>query len=60
MRANLSALTPDIFDILRDLTISIGGEIQFADSINLQVKNNMVRIILLIRKRFVCGNIRGY
>ena len=43
-RTNWSVLTLDIFDILRDLSIDIGGEIQFADSINLQVENNMIML----------------
>ena len=40
-------LTPDIFDILRNQSIGVGGEIQLADSINVQASNNMVEIVLL-------------
>jgi UTP--glucose-1-phosphate uridylyltransferase len=53
-------LTPDIFDILRNQPIGVGGEIQLADSINLQAANNMVETVLLNGKRFDCGSIRGY
>jgi len=53
-------LTPDIFDILRNQSAGIGGEIQFSDSINLQATNNMVETILLNGKRFDCGSIQGY
>jgi UTP--glucose-1-phosphate uridylyltransferase len=53
-------LTPDIFDILRNQSIGVGGEIQLADSINVQAGNNRVETILLNGKRFNCGNIQGY
>ena len=53
-------LTPDIFDILRNQSIGVGGEIQLADSINLQAESNRVETILLNGKRFDCGNIQGY
>ena len=53
-------LTPDIFDILRHQSIGVGGEIQLADSINKQAKNNRVETVLLNGKRFYCGNIQGY
>jgi len=53
-------LTPDIFDILRNQSNGVGGEIQLADSINLQAESNRVETILLNGKRFDCGNIQGY
>ena len=53
-------LTPDIFDILRSQSIGIDGEIQLADSINVQAINNMVETVLLNGKRFDCGSIEGY
>jgi UTP--glucose-1-phosphate uridylyltransferase len=53
-------LTPDIFDILRNQSISAGGEIQLADSINKQAENNKVETVLLNGNRFDCGNIQGY
>ena len=53
-------LTPDIFDILRKQTPGVGGEIQLADSINVQAENNTVEAVILNGKRFDCGNIQGY
>ena len=53
-------LTPDIFDILRNQSIGVGGEIQLADSINKQAENNRVETVLLNGQRFDCGNIQGY
>ena len=53
-------LTPDIFDILRNQSIGVGGEIQLTDSINMQAENNKVETVLLNGKRFDCGNIQGY
>ena len=53
-------LTSDIFDILRNQSIGVGGEIQLADSINTQAENNRVETVLLNGKRFGCGNIQGY
>jgi UTP--glucose-1-phosphate uridylyltransferase len=53
-------LTPDIFDILRNQSIGVEGEIQLADSINIQAENNMVEAVQLIGKRFDCGIVEGY
>jgi UTP--glucose-1-phosphate uridylyltransferase len=53
-------LTPDIFNILKNQEIGIGGEIQLADSINVQALNNMVETVLLNGKRFDCGSVEGY
>jgi UTP--glucose-1-phosphate uridylyltransferase len=53
-------LTPDIFDILRNQVSGAGGEIQLADSINVQAENNRVETVLLNGKRFDCGSIQGY
>ncbi|MDC0580891.1 UTP--glucose-1-phosphate uridylyltransferase GalU [Amylibacter sp.] len=53
-------LTPDIFDILKNQSIGVGGEIQLADSINTQAENHMVETVLLNGKRFDCGTIEGY
>ena len=53
-------LTPDIFDILRNQSIGVGGEIQLADSINKQAENNRVETVPLNGKRFDCGDIQGY
>ena len=53
-------LTPDIFDILRNQSIGAGDEIQLADSINVQAKNNRVEAVFLNGTRFDCGSIEGY
>jgi len=53
-------LTPDIFDILRNQSIGVAGEIQLADSINTQANNNMVETVLLNGSRFDCGSVEGY
>ncbi len=53
-------LTPDIFDILRNQSIGIDGEIQLSDSINAQAINNRVEVVLLNGMRFDCGSIEGY
>jgi UTP--glucose-1-phosphate uridylyltransferase len=53
-------LTPDIFDILRNQPIGVGGEIQLSDSINVQAINNRVEAVLLNGMRFDCGSIDGY
>jgi UTP--glucose-1-phosphate uridylyltransferase len=53
-------LTPDIFDILRKQPIGVAGEIQLADSINIQAINNRVEAVFLNGMRFDCGSIGGY
>ena len=53
-------LTPDIFDILRNHSVGDRGEIQLADSINVQAENNRVEAVFLNDKRFDCGGIQGY
>lgn len=53
-------LTGDIFDILRDKKIGLGGEIQLSDAINTQAKMGNVESVLLNGSRFDCGSISGY
>ena len=53
-------LTPDIFDILRNQSVGVAGEIQLSDSINVQAVNNMVETVLLNGKRYDCGSVKGY
>ena len=53
-------LTPDIFDILRSQPTGAGGEIQLADAINTQAKNNGVEAVMLNGTRFDCGSVEGY
>jgi len=53
-------LTPDIFALLKNQSTGVAGEIQLADSINMQAMNNMVEAVMLNGKRFDCGNVQGY
>ena len=54
------ALSPGIFEILRNQAVGIGGEIQLADAINTQAKAGNVEYLTLNGKRFDCGSVRGY
>lgn len=53
-------LTPDIFDILRKQTPGAGGEIQLADSVNIQAASGNVESVILRGQRFDCGSVSGY
>ena len=53
-------LTPDIFDTLRLQAAGAGGEIQLADAINTQARNNAVEAVMLDGDRFDCGSVKGY
>lgn len=53
-------LTSDIFDILRDISIGSGGEIQLADAINIQAKQGAVNTVILKGQRFDCGSVNGF
>ena len=53
-------LTPDIFEILRNQSVGVAGEIQLAVSTNVQAANNMVETVLLNGKRYDCGSVKGY
>ncbi len=53
-------LTSDIFDILRNLSPGVGGEIQLTDAINLQAADTAVEAVPLNAPRFDCGSIDGY
>jgi UTP--glucose-1-phosphate uridylyltransferase len=53
-------LTPDIFDIIKNQSISVADEIQLADAINVQAVNDMVEMVMLNGRRFDCGSIAGY
>ena len=50
-------LTPDIFDLLRDLTAGSGGEIQLADAINIQAQRGNVSSVHSTALRFDCGSV---
>ena len=53
-------LTPDIFDVLRDLPAGSGGEIQLPDAINIQAKRGNVNSVHLTALRFNCGSVDGF
>jgi UTP--glucose-1-phosphate uridylyltransferase len=53
-------LTPDIFDVLRDLPAGSGGEIQLADAINIQAKQGKVNAVHSPALRFDCGSVDGF
>ena len=53
-------LTPDIFDVLRDLPAGSGGEIQLADAINIQAKHGKVNAVHSTALRFDCGSVDGF
>jgi UTP--glucose-1-phosphate uridylyltransferase len=54
------ALTPEIFDILRDQEPGHGNEIQLADSINKMALEGKVEGVLFEGERFDCGSFQGY
>ncbi|MBT6134710.1 MAG: UTP--glucose-1-phosphate uridylyltransferase, partial [Kordiimonadaceae bacterium] len=53
-------LTPDIFDILRNMKSGKGGEIQITDALLIQAKKGKVIAYKFKGKRFDCGSIEGY
>ena len=53
-------LTPDIFNLLHNQPVGIGGEIQLADAINTQASKQKVETVMLNGKRFDCGCIKEY
>ena len=53
-------LTPDIFDLLRELAPDARGEIQITDAINQQCQQGRVLGLRFEGKRFDCGSLNGY
>jgi UTP--glucose-1-phosphate uridylyltransferase len=53
-------LTPDIFEILKDIKPGKGGEIQITDALNIQAKQGKVIAYKFRGNRFDCGSIKGY
>jgi len=53
-------LTPDIFNILRDIKSTDGEEIQITDALLTQAKKNKVIAYKFKGKRFDCGSVEGY
>ena len=53
-------LTPDIFDIIRQVEPGAGGEIQITDAIKEQCHRGMVLGYKFKGRRFDCGSLDGY
>ncbi|WP_024790800.1 MULTISPECIES: UTP--glucose-1-phosphate uridylyltransferase GalU [unclassified Lebetimonas] len=53
-------LTPDIFDLLRNVKPGKGGEIQLTDAIKMQANEGMVIAYKFKGRRFDCGSIPGF
>ena len=53
-------LTPDIFDILKNMKPSKGGEIQITDALLNQAKQGKVIAYKFKGKRFDCGSVDGF
>ena len=53
-------LTPDIFNILRNIKPDKHGEIQITDALLCQAKKGKVIGYKFRGKRFDCGNVKGF
>ena len=53
-------LTPDIFDILKNIKPGKGGEIQITDALLEQAKKGKVIAYKFKGKRFDCGSVKGF
>jgi UTP--glucose-1-phosphate uridylyltransferase len=53
-------LTPDIFDIIKQVVPGTGGEIQITDAINEQCRRGVVLAYKIKGRRFDCGSLDGY
>jgi UTP--glucose-1-phosphate uridylyltransferase len=53
-------LTPDIFNILKNIKPDKHGEIQITDALKIQAKQDKVVAYKFKGKRFDCGSVRGY
>ena len=53
-------LTPDIFNILKDIKPGNNGEIQITDALLVQAKKGMVIAYKFKGKRFDCGSVKGF
>ena len=53
-------LTPDIFNILKNIEPDKDGEIQITDALLVQAKQSKVVAYKFKGKRFDCGGIEGY
>jgi len=50
----------DIFNILRNQTVGVVGEIQLADAINEQAESNAMETVMINGLCFDCGSVQGY
>ena len=53
-------LTPDIFNILKNIKPGKGGEIQITDALLVQAKQGKVIAYKFKGRRFDCGSIKGF
>jgi UTP--glucose-1-phosphate uridylyltransferase len=53
-------LTPDIFDILKNIKPDKNGEIQITDALKILAKQNKVIAYKFKGRRFDCGSVKGY
>ena len=53
-------LTPDIFDILKNIKLGKNGEMEITDALKIQAKQGKVIAYKFKGKRFDCGSIGGY
>ena len=53
-------LTPDIFNILKNITTGIGGELQITDALLQQAKKGNVIAYKFKGIRFDSGSVEGY
>ena len=53
-------LTPDIFQILKQIKPGINGEIQITDALKIQAQKGKVIAYKFEGKRFDCGSVKGY
>ncbi len=53
-------LTPDIFNILKDIKPGKNGEIQITDALKIQAKQGKVIAYKFKGRRFDCGSVKGY
>jgi UTP--glucose-1-phosphate uridylyltransferase len=53
-------LTPDIFEILKDIKPGSGNELQITDALLIQAKKGKVIAYKFKGKRFDCGSVEGY
>ncbi len=53
-------LTPDIFDILRNTTPGVGGEVQITDALMQQASEGCVLGYKFKGRRFDCGSVQGF